>query len=309
MRISRGVVAIFCVPVLTISAAVGLTQDDIDFFNDERDGSRSEPVPDVGFESLEALQPFDVPGTIAKSGFQRTREEDVPTVADRQRYGSREPGPRAGGAVPDERRSLQGRGNFSGTSFDSPTAVRPQQQTNPQQVASPMRQRFITRTIREIQYETIPAEEIEAAKKLQEAIRLLNNSKEEAEREKAALTIQTQLTWQFDRDLKQREKELAEVEKRVKTLREQLNKRRNAQGDIIKLRLQTLVNEANGLGFPNGYPTSVPPAGAVYDLQDWNEPSRSPNRAADTLDDTPFGLPGQDSSREDFTDPLETQEN
>ena len=63
--------------------------------------------------------------------------------------------------------------------------------------------------------------------------------------------IQQQLTTQFENDLKQREKDLAEVEKRVKTLREQLDKRKGAQAEIINLRLQTLVNDANGLGFPD----------------------------------------------------------
>jgi len=112
------------------------------------------------------------------------------------------------------------------------------------------RPRRVTRAVTETILEPIPPEELEAHKKLQAAIQQLSTGKDEESRKEAADTIQQQLTIQFEADLKQREKELAEVEQRVKSLREQLNKRKAAQADIINLRLQTLVNNANGLGFP-----------------------------------------------------------
>ncbi len=129
------------------------------------------------------------------------------------------------------------------------------------QIAAPMRERVITRTVREMTLEPIPAEEIAAAKKLQDAITRLNSSEDDDAREKAKDLIQEQLKIQFEHDLKKREAELAEVEKRVKTLREQFDKRKAAQDDIIKLRLQTLVNEASGLGFPASFATrpTIPP--------------------------------------------------
>jgi hypothetical protein len=114
-----------------------------------------------------------------------------------------------------------------------------------------MRPRRVTRTVIEEFMEPIPPEELEASKKLQAAVQSLKTGKDEAARKAAADVIQQQLTTQFESDLKQREKELAEVEQRVKTLREQLDKRKSAQAEIINLRLQTLVNEANGLGFPD----------------------------------------------------------
>ena len=121
----------------------------------------------------------------------------------------------------------------------------------PAQFNSLMRPRRVTRNVVETVYEQIPQEELEASKKLRAAVYSLRKGKDEAARKAAADMIQQQLTAQFERDLKQREKELAEVEQRVKTLREQLDKRKAAQADIINLRLQTLVNEANGLGFPD----------------------------------------------------------
>jgi len=114
-----------------------------------------------------------------------------------------------------------------------------------------MRPRTVRRIVSETVYEPIPPEELEAVLKQQAAIHQLSTGKDEEARKAAVDTIQQQLTTQFETDLKQREKELAEVEQRVKTLGEQLDKRKAAQADIIKLRLQTLINDANGLGFPD----------------------------------------------------------
>ena len=116
---------------------------------------------------------------------------------------------------------------------------------------APLRARRVTRTVVEMRYEAIPKEELEASKKLHEAIQSLKTGMDDAARKAAADIIQQQLTMQFESDLKQREKELVEVEQRVKSLREQLDKRKAAQADIVNLRLQTLVNDANGLGFPD----------------------------------------------------------
>lgn len=126
--------------------------------------------------------------------------------------------------------------------FDSPSI--------PIHMGQAMRPRTRTRTLTETYIEAVPQEEIEEARKLQASIETLKTSQSETEKQAAAKTIQQQLKRQFDRDLKQREKELAEVEKRVLKLRQQLDKRKAAEKDIINLRLQTLVNEANGLGFP-----------------------------------------------------------
>ncbi len=116
----------------------------------------------------------------------------------------------------------------------------------------PMRQRQVRRTVIESYMEPVPPEKLAAAKKLQEAIKSLNNSSAPEAQKKATDTIQQQLSEQFDVDLKGREKELAEVEAKVKSLREQLDKRKAAREDIISLRLKTITNDAAGLGFPGG---------------------------------------------------------
>lgn len=113
-----------------------------------------------------------------------------------------------------------------------------------------MRPRSVTRTIVEQRMEPLSKGEIAEMKKLAEATRLLHESKDEEARKKAADTIREQLNAQFDRDLKRREKELSDIEARLKTLREQVEKRKAARDRIVGLRLDTIVNEADGLGFP-----------------------------------------------------------
>jgi hypothetical protein len=146
-----------------------------------------------------------------------------------------------------------------------------------------MRPRSVTRTIVEQRMEPISKEEIAEMKKLAEAIRLLHESKDEEARKKAADTIREQLNAQFDRDLKRREKELADIEARLKTLREQVEKRKAARDRIVGLRLDTIVNEADGLGFP---------ADSVGSAN--NFPSRNRSAAGGDWLDIPTGqtLPG-----------------
>ncbi|MFO0425646.1 MAG: hypothetical protein ACK526_03690 [Planctomyces sp.] len=152
---------------------------------------------------------------------------------------------------------------------------------------SPMRAREVRRTVVQTVYEPIPAEELAAAKKLQEGIALLKSAKDDESRKSATAIIQEQLNSQFDRDVEQREKELVEVEQRVKTLREQLDKRKSLRDDIIGLRLKTIQNDAEGLGFPGGESTgrslvdagAYPPGGHTF------EPDRR-RRSDDMFDST-----------------------
>ena len=113
-----------------------------------------------------------------------------------------------------------------------------------------MRPRTVTRYVNEIIYEPVSEQEALEAQRLQQAMHLLKTGTDEAAKKKVTDVIQEQLAKQFERDLSQREKELATVEERVKSLRQQLDKRKAAKDDIISLRLKTIVNNAEGLGFP-----------------------------------------------------------
>lgn len=159
--------------------------------------------------------------------------------------------------------------NANAPRFDDPGQPqlnRPDVRSNRATAPRVMRPRQRSRTVLETVMEVVPPEEVAENRKLQAAINSLKTSKSDSEKKKAANIISAQLKFQFERDLKQREEELAKVEERVRSLREQLDKRRSAQADIISLRLQTLVNEASGLGFPTNSLGSTPnfPVGSPF---------------------------------------------
>lgn len=112
--------------------------------------------------------------------------------------------------------------------------------------------RVITRprTVMETYYVTLQPEEITEQKEMQGHIEVLHSDKPAAEKEKAKASLSALLQKQFTRDVERREKEVAELEERVRKLRNQLDKRKEAKDKIISLRLTTIENEAEGLGFP-----------------------------------------------------------
>src|SRR6202035_763882 len=70
------------------------------------------------------------------------------------------------------------------------------------------------------------------------------------EKEAATKEVMQQLEKSFTHDLERREQEVSDIESRVKKLRDQIDKRRKAKDEIISLRLKTIINETQGLGFP-----------------------------------------------------------
>ncbi len=69
------------------------------------------------------------------------------------------------------------------------------------------------------------------------------------QREEIAASLKQELSQLFDTRTAEREAQIKQLEERIQSLREQLNKRVEVKDEIIQLRLQTLVNEANGLTF------------------------------------------------------------
>lgn len=131
--------------------------------------------------------------------------------------------------------------------------------------AGPVRSKTVTRTFQEVVHETVPPEELEEYEGFQNAMQALKNAKDDAEKKKASDTVREHLIKQLDRDLVQREQELAEVEERVKQLKQQLAKRKASKDDIVTLRLKTIINNVEGLGFPGdelSQETSTFPGGA-----------------------------------------------
>lgn len=71
-----------------------------------------------------------------------------------------------------------------------------------------------------------------------------NDADKQAEAEKL---LQDSLEQLFDVRTSSREKQIENLESRLKKLRDQLDARQQKKQEIVQLRLQTLLNEANGL--------------------------------------------------------------
>jgi hypothetical protein len=89
----------------------------------------------------------------------------------------------------------------------------------------------------------------EAMNRIREAAKALVEAEDEDAREDAERGMNELLDEYFEKDMERREEELANVERRVKELRELLERRREKKDDIIRLQVEVLRNEADGLGF------------------------------------------------------------
>ena len=112
------------------------------------------------------------------------------------------------------------------------------------------RQKMVRRTVMELVHEPISDDEFKQLKGFHAARQKLKDAKDEAGRKIAIDVMQKYLATQFEQDLAEREKELSAVEERLKALRQQLDKRKQAKEEIVSLRLKTIVNNVEGLGFP-----------------------------------------------------------
>ena len=68
-------------------------------------------------------------------------------------------------------------------------------------------------------------------------------------KEKAQETLRKAVGELFDLRSKAREKQIKDLEERLAKLRKQMEQREDKKADIIRLHIQTIVNQANGLGF------------------------------------------------------------
>jgi hypothetical protein len=96
-------------------------------------------------------------------------------------------------------------------------------------------------------------EEMQEFEAFHRSIEKLKSAKSDADKTSATNELSKMLEKSFQRDLERREHEIAQVEARIKKLRDQIEKRKKAKDDILSLRLKTIVNEADGLGFPGGF--------------------------------------------------------
>ena len=87
------------------------------------------------------------------------------------------------------------------------------------------------------------------APKANNILKKIAEAKSGSDEREATEELRSMLNEQFEKRMVQREKQIEELEMRIKKLRSQLEVRRDAKKKIVDLKLQTLVNEAKGLGF------------------------------------------------------------
>lgn len=106
--------------------------------------------------------------------------------------------------------------------------------------------------------------------KVQAALQKHSQAETDEQRTAAQAEMQQAVAEQFELLMKPREAQIEELKARLEKLTQQLQKRREAKDEIVKLRVQVLISEADGLGFyPEGgaqaleiYGSGYPGAGA-----------------------------------------------
>lgn len=83
----------------------------------------------------------------------------------------------------------------------------------------------------------------------QQLLQKLREGDEENDEDELKSKLRDVLVEHFDLRMSKREEELEKLEERLDKLRDELSNRRSAKNDIVDLRHQSLVNEAQGLGF------------------------------------------------------------
>ncbi|MFO1007341.1 MAG: hypothetical protein U0929_15380 [Planctomycetaceae bacterium] len=113
----------------------------------------------------------------------------------------------------------------------------------------PKKAKTVYRTVIEEVQVALSPEELAENQQYESSLKVLKSDDADAAKEAARNTIRQMLVTRFTRDLESREKDLVQLESRVKKLREQLDKRIAARDQIIDLQMTTLQNEIDGLGF------------------------------------------------------------
>jgi hypothetical protein len=91
----------------------------------------------------------------------------------------------------------------------------------------------------------------EERREMNTAIEAYRDAASEADKTDARNKIEELLAAQYDRSLDNYDKYLEELSAKIEEMREQVSRRRAARDEIVKLKLQMVVSEADGLGWPD----------------------------------------------------------
>ena len=91
---------------------------------------------------------------------------------------------------------------------------------------------------------------LEQNKKIAMLTNELRGADSDEEKQKIKDELKTELEKQYDLYLEQHEQPLKQLEERLAKLREEFEWRKNARNDLVKLRLDTIWYDSQGLGWP-----------------------------------------------------------
>lgn len=84
-----------------------------------------------------------------------------------------------------------------------------------------------------------------------QAYRAYQSAGDDAARSKATAELKAGLEKQYDAYVEAQAKQITQLEERLQKLKEQLEKRRSAKERMVELKLQMVLSQAEGLGFPD----------------------------------------------------------
>ena len=93
------------------------------------------------------------------------------------------------------------------------------------------------------------SEDAELERKTRRSVEALKKAESSEKRLAMRDELEQLVDQHFDVRMKNREEQINQIEKKLRRLKDEIEKRRRRRDEIVQLRLQTLINEANGLGF------------------------------------------------------------
>jgi hypothetical protein len=125
----------------------------------------------------------------------------------------------------------------------------------------------------------------------QTAVRALAQASSDDEKEKAKKQLKSELEKQYDEFLKKDQARVDQLFDRLKKLEEQLEKRKAAKERLVELKLELMVSEAEGLGWPtqNSAPLNAPRVSDPFSRVRQNTNDFGPNRSP--MNNQNFGQP------------------
>jgi hypothetical protein len=117
------------------------------------------------------------------------------------------------------------------------------------------------------------------------AMQAYRDAKTDDDKAKARDEIKVQLAKQYDDLLANQEHQIKELEDRIAKLKDQLSRRRDAKEKMVNLKLEMVLSQADGLGWPDNDHSARNQFGGTFVLPpnppEWSEAHSAEQRAVE----------------------------